>query len=286
MSKRTLKQHYVSEFYIRNFSRSSKGIFSEILASGKKCPIPISNIAQEHKYYDIEIEESNLTEKGKKALAFEEDFVFLDGEMRVLSLERWFKKNEDVVAGVFRKIIADRSLLNLSIVDREHVAFFVSSLLLRGPKSRTLFNEKVFSEGIKDEYFKKPISTDMKQQLEWEVAFVNCIDECAKNILNRAWSIIIPNGDVKFLTSDNPVVLYLPLEYRKYSPNGRIGIKTPMVQIFLPICRSMLLQLNDYRYYENMRLFPDRYEICSERVAFMNELQRKQATNVLFIGDN
>ena len=105
MRDRTIKQHYVPEFYLRNFSKKKNGIYAQSVHSNKRKIVPISGVAQGKKYYDVEISPKDLTEQGKDLFSQEDGYVSEDKDMLVFSLEKWFKIYEDRAAPIIKKII-------------------------------------------------------------------------------------------------------------------------------------------------------------------------------------
>lgn len=137
-----------------------------------------------------------------------------------------------------------------------------------------------------DECFIHPINVKDYDKLVWEMTFVNNVNSISMDLLrNKQWSLVTPNdGTSRFVTSDNPVVVYLPKEYRPMKEHTLVGIETKMVQIFLPLSRNLLLQIVDSRYWSNLTPI-SKITVDVDRVNLMNRLQEQQAIYWIFIGD-
>ena len=285
MRARTIRQHYVPEFYLRNFSNMSKGICAQAIDGREQKTVSISSIAQEKKYYDVEFLSRNLTDMGENVFAEEEDYVFKDKDMLVLSLEKWFKLNEDRVAPIIDRIIKYPFYNPLkNEEEKKDLALFISMLLVRGPNSKKIFEKKIEINSLKrslDKYFKDTIGDEMEKKLLWMHTFSHCVSSFAEKLyFCKDWSLVYVASDVSFITTDNPLLLHLPKPFSCCISN--IGIMTPMVQILLPLGRKCLLLINHSQYEYYGHNVPDKYIISKSRALELNELQRKQAICWIF----
>jgi hypothetical protein len=267
-----------------------KGINAESVDTKKKTRVPILSVAKVDKYYDIEFNEDDLTEKGREIFAFDGRDIFRDKKVCVASLEKWFKFYEDAAAPIIRKMIIDKSLNKISDLNKCNIAVFIILLLVRGPHSKKLFEKKVLDcDMLEDKTlngcFKKPLEEKYIKKIKWEQAFLSSIRSLANWLIyNMNWSLVYPicNSE-RLITTDNPVVLYLPKVFYESNPLIKsIGVKTPMAQMFLPLSPNCLLQIVDSQYDQNIECFPNSYGIQNERISLLNNLQRKQALQWIF----
>ena len=281
---RTIRQHYVSEFYIRKFSENAKIVFARSKDGKISRYLPILDLAQGKKYYDIEIDEDQLTEDGKRIFSMDAPYVFRDKGKLVASIDPFFKNNEDEVSKVINKIEQKILFNHFTIEDKEHLALFVLMLLLRGEQSNKLLDDLLLDEAFREiaysanKYFTSKLDNKDLDKLAWMNCIVNAVydGELLTKLLYRRWMFLyIKKGGNKFITSDNPVIIYLP-NYNRflYSGSVGVGIMTPGVQIMLPLSPYALLLLD----YSNIELNgPCVYETNSEFVSRINSIERRQS---------
>ena len=212
----------------------------------------------------------------------------MDGNKRVISLDRWFKNNEDTSSSLIREILRNHGRINLNINGKTILSVFVASLMLRGPYFEDLYNEKydciIKKIGLDDYNFNNEQNYYINKRVRYFLVMSNLI-KCVSNELlrNKIWMFTTPqNSESKYITSDNPVVLYCPknsvLEYKR-----RIGLGDSMVQICVPLGRDLMLQIVDSKYWEKFRDIPNCIEVNDNRVKLMNELQCRYAIEFTFI---
>jgi len=211
----TRKQHYVPQFYLRNFSCNGKSVGTHIISSSKT------------------VQSASI-----KEVAYEDYLYGKDGV-----LESRLANCEGLFATIVKKIIDNKSS---SITDEEftHLVFFVLFSDMRTQEVAEDNNEHLVAElraekQIAPELFSELNPEDIKYTIPNLSALQAAID-IAPLFNDLSFMIIVNNTDYKFITSDNPVALYNPFALKRgYQPNwgyGQFGI-----QIFMPLSPTLCL---------------------------------------------
>ena len=277
MSNKTIKQHYVPQFYLKNFSNKSKEgffIYCYDIDENKQYPANIKNIAEEKYFYKIG----------------DEDF------------EEFFRKTEDLASPIINNLSKNGKIKPLNVIkNREILSSFLSVQFFRTKETRedlletfskisthlqkhNLNNEmELFVEQIDEKYIKH-------HQIEFiDRASRKMVDE----LLFKKWVVLKNKTEIDFLTSDNPIVLY--------NPHGLLGFASEYIHIFYPINPKLCLCLLDSFNYSNFgecNKFDDdevlinirKTETCKinsiDDVNLINDVQSKNATKHIFSKNN
>ena len=269
----TIKQHYVPQFYLRNFSnRTKNGFFIHCYDIDKNNAYPanIKNIAEEKYFYKIG----------------EENF------------EEYFQKTEELASPLINNLSKNEKIKPLNNVkNREKLSLFIAIQFLRTKEMREDLLEN-FSK-ISTHLQKYNLSDDMElllKQIDEKHIKHNQMDfiihysrEIMSEILFKKWVVLKNKTDIDFLTSDNPVVLY--------NPHGLLGFASEYIHIFYPInpklCLCLLDPLNysnfgEFKRFEGDEIFlnirkTEKFQINSiDDVYLINDVQSKNATKHIF----
>ena len=270
---KTIKQHYVPRFYLKNFSnRTKNGFFIHCYDIDKNNAYTanIKNIAEEKYFYKIG----------------EENF------------EEYFQKTEELASPLINNLSKNEKIKPLNNVkNREKLSLFIAIQFLRTKEMREDLLEN-FSK-ISTHLQKYNLSDDMElllKQIDEKHIKHNQMDfiihysrEIMSEILFKKWVVLKNKTDIDFLTSDNPVVLY--------NPHGLLGFASEYIHIFYPINPKLCLCLLDPLNYSNFGEFErfdgdeiflnirktEKYQINSiDDVYLINDVQSKNATKHIF----
>jgi len=222
------RQHYVPQFYIKNFSPDNVHINVYNLKRKKGFLNEIKTTFQEKYFYGKEID-------------FEENFNYFENDQRP----------------VFSRIISDGSLRNLTVLDGVKVLYFIINQCTRTKDAKRLADSKV---DLYEKYLPS-ISQDPEFQKSPDVGIEE--PRTKKNPLfettmleSNLWvtlicdllPILIKNTtDLNFISSDAPVVKNNYIIDEKYS---FMGFQSAGLQIFLPLNPKLCLLLYDPSMYK------------------------------------
>lgn len=231
MTQGKSKDHYVPQFYLDAFAIEGAGekqphIYQYM--DGQVVSPRISDVASEKDYYTFV-----LNEGGK-------DIVTRD-------VDDFFTNIEDSAASVIQRIIQEESL-NITKEEKGKAAVFFATLAVRTPGFLNLAqalhgtamkeigmaraeNKEVLAEDVREAGMKiddKQLDElhDFVMKGEYEITFSKESKayfvakglEDAKRLsnmyFNKFWHLLVVNGKIPLLTSDNPVSIYRP----KYIP--------------------------------------------------------------------
>lgn len=274
---KTIKQHYVPQFYLKNFSNKNKnGFFIHCydIDKNKVYPANIKNIAEEKYFYKIG----------------EENF------------EEFFQKTERWASPIINNLSKNEKIKPLNVVkNRERLSLFISVQFLRTKEIREdlLENYSKISSHLQKYNLNNEMKALMDQIDEKHIKYnqMEFILLASRKILDeilfKKWVVLKNKTDIDFLTSDNPVVLY--------NPHGLLGFACDYIHIFYPINPKLCLCLLDPLNYSNFGKFnkfegdeilinirkTEKYQIKSiDDVNRINDVQSKNATKHIFSKNN
>ncbi len=283
------KQHYVPQFYLKGFSNDGVHLSFEDKVSGIVKPVNIRDIAQENRFYNLEISEDNLTKKGRETLALEKDYVFIENKKRIFSLERWFHPNEEAAAHVLINLKSKVKFQNLDYNDKVVLTDFIIMLMLRGKQGEQKFN-KIAKENKKNNdtcmgMLKHHLKKEQYQKLEWLVAIVGVYEQYQQKyrnfLLSRKWIFhSMAQGD-KLNTSDNPVILCNLNELESgIFENKTKGILSASY-VVIPLSKYCCLQITN-----EIASRPEEiiYNVCTQKLMQnINSLIKQNAVQRFFV---
>jgi len=249
------KQHYVPQFYLRQFSQDGKMVYSYNLNHKKGFGMNIKNICQEKYFYGENPE-----------------------------LEQILGKLEEIQVGIIKKIIEDSNVSFLEMEERFYLHLFVLMQYTRTKKSKDFVNQYINT--IFDEHFKPlmKLSDDLKEkgvkpelidELKITVDRPHLLAMApaimgAELIMDLLPVLILNQTNNNFITSDSPVCFY---NYVKSNNHGMVGFQSPGLQIYCPLTEKILLLFID----------PELYYIDSDEnfIIHVNEPSDVDAINKL-----
>lgn len=224
-------QHYVPQFYLRNFSEDDKNINIINLGRLEYFNGPISKQCAKPNFYSENKE-----------------------------IETAFSKLEDKVAIVIKKIIDNKSFL----INIQEYTELISFILWQSGRTNKAGQDTL--KGINDifDYLKPDLAT-MKEAKELgltldsfnkvKISFKKPALETSYRALSSTpllfdmqLVILINESKVEFITSDSPTVLFNTY-FNGKSKGGQTGYANKGLQIFLPIAPHCMVLLYDPNYY-------------------------------------
>ena len=205
-------QHFVPQFLLRNFTDSKGYLYVFDKAKRRHFRTKPRNIAAEFGFYDFHV----------------------DGELK--SFEPFLTQVEGDASIVINETIAQQTLADLTVKARVKLSMFIAIQILRvrGTRERMIslsnnLHREILARGIDPNGFVKP--------LDEEAAKIESIEQCitlsqeiGEAIASRPWMLHKSPKGSHFVLSDNPVT-----QFHVASNRRGIGVKTPGVEIYLPI---------------------------------------------------
>jgi len=257
-------EHYVPQFYLRNFSvgNNGKALFCFDKCTSKRFIVPVRNIACEKYFYDVtkadQLVEINLA------------------------------RIESKLGAAYDKLITKKDLNSLSWTDRVSLANFVAVQELRTREMREFLGDMVRQFTTKLSEHK--LSDDIKKQLqeinkaeypkEFQIRMFQNVKEFSDIILSMKWILIENNTKMLFWTSDHPINRYNP----KKDILGNLGYLSSGIQIFFPLTPLLSLCLCDLVEYF---AYPEKMKTDNiDNVIFENHLQVMWSTRFVLSQDD
>ena len=255
-----IKQHYVPQFYLKNFSKDEKSIYCYDKVKRKSYSQNIKNIAQGKYFYG-------------KDLILEKNLGYL---------ERWGSK-------YINKLIETHDLNFFSNIETKKVfADFITYQFFRTEEIRKTFEEYktknpnfLKNENSINDYFNDMLKTSF------------LFDISDKIIFRKKWVLLINKTKLEFCTSDNPVVFFSSSD--NYALNAEyVQIYFP-ISTNLCICLldpyhfynfNVPKEFNEKQVFNNINK-PSKY-ILEEQldVEMINYLEADQSTRHIFSKTN
>ncbi len=262
------KDHYVPQFYLRNFeiTHTSSRIQPKHIYSYKRgfspIPLPIQSVACE--------------------LDFD---TFAETELDAETYNKLLKMAEDVSPSIISKIIQN-PVFSISDIEKEAMSWFIALLVIRTPTAHKFLTEDILSfyrntlkpkiqkecAFNKQEIYRivkleEPSSTDeeiedtikffSEDKFDWEfvskdnnkayvrgfgVANINFV---VNDLMSKNWHLLVIEDDSFFITSDNPVSFLFPRI--QIIENTRLRD----CPIFLPLSSKKALYIHHYKFFGN-----------------------------------
>ena len=269
---KTIKQHYVPQFYLKNFSNLNKKTYHI------NC---FDKITKEN--YQSKVSNVGM---GKNFYSYEDD-----------DFEDYFHEFESKTSKIINSLVKNKKykILN-SKENRMALSSFLLIQFTRTNEVREILME--LEEKIQDFIKDKPESDDIlaiKDYFEEDIKkrHIGIIqdnhDELKFKFYNRKWILIENKTNIEFLTSDNPIA--------RYNPYGSRGFDSPYLHIFFPLSPKICLCLLDpYNYSDflkkknfssdevihNINIVKSFSIIDEDKVHYINNLQIKNSTRHIF----
>ena len=255
------KQHYVPQFYLRQFSHDGKMVYAYNLKHKKVYPMKIKNMCQENYFY------CNTPE-----------------------LEQSLGKIEEKQAEVITEVINKSNFSLIEIEDRIYLLLFILMQCTRTKDSKdfadnfvdTIFDthfkplmkesNDLINKGMKPEFIDSlKLNVDRTHLMMMLPAMLG-----VDSIRDLGMVLILNHTDRNFATSDAPFCLY---NYIKPKNHGMLGFQSPGLLIFCPLNDKMLLLLFDPELY-NVTL-NDKLIIHVEKTSDIDAINKLQIHNCL-----
>lgn len=245
MQNKTKRQHYIPQFYLRNFSIDKENLWVFDRVTNKWRFQKIQNIAYENKIYFYQVEGSEE------------------------SLEDIFTLIENLAKPIIDKLLEKKEINGWEKAD---LAMFVASLSTRIPVSRRKtekfaeseyknFARKTFSDPDKVRAMAKKGNLDKKEinglvefatdgsryfvkfpSNVWLYTMLMSSLEFARLFINMNWTVVYFKKENALITSDNPLILLGP---KNRSSDSYYGLVTPGSHKIVPLASNVCLVIED-----------------------------------------
>lgn len=219
------KQHYVPQFYLKNFSHNRHIVYAYNLIHKREFRIAIKKICQEDYFYGSDLE-----------------------------LEKSLSKIEYKQATIIEKLISNISVSSFELKDQFYLHLFILMLYSRTKISAkftdemiNIFYDQTIKPALKEKGYSSQYidSTSLKIENSQLIAMQTAM--MGTELISDLFPIFLINKtDNIFVTSDNCICLY---NYVKFKKHGTLGLQSPGLQIFCPLNKNIVLLLVDQKYY-------------------------------------
>lgn len=263
MSTQVKLEHYVPQFYLRNFSikNNGKNVFCFDKTNLKKFISSIENIACEKYFYDFPIGDKTVEEK--------------------------LADVEAIFSSAYEKLVANKDLNKLNWAERVSIAYFFAIQEMRTREMREILKD--ITKSLIKLLSRHKVSRELEKELErikaadypkeFQIRMFAHAKEFVDAILSMKWILIVNKTDMLYWTSDQPISRFNPHK----DPLGNLGYLSEGVQIFFPLNPRLSLCLCDLVEYFP---YPDRMETTDiNNIIFQNHLQMRWSTRFVLSQD-
>ncbi len=251
--KGSVRQHFIPQFYLRNFGDVIYCYDKKNMIKFKTNP---ENIAVKSDFYGGEYEEFP-------------------------SLEQEFSKIENSHSQAIKSLIEKKNYYSLNHMEKLGVCEFLGFQYLRGEQQRT--HIKSMTDATLDTMFHKIIPKDLKVALSEDniIAFqLNTIKDFRKFAVfffNMRFIVFENHTSIPFWSSDNP--LAKQNEYDKH-PFGTLGVLNRGIEIHVPITPTLSIIACDPTVFEHE---PETKDLCVKQTVIReNFLQLRSSSRFVY----
>ncbi len=264
MSSTVRIQHYVPQFYLRQFAQKKR------------------------KSYQIKcFDKSDLKSFTANTNKIACESYFFDPPGTNQPIEQWLARLERRFAKSYDRLIEHQKLKRLSASDRVGISNFLSVQWVRTREYREHIRD--FVTQLKSRLEEKNVTDQIRDDLEiWsQDDFIISLQiegmrenvrKIAPIIRRMKWILLVNNTNMPFWTSDHPFTRYNPVD-PPHSYMGNLGLLSRGIQILFPLTPKLSLTLCDPLAYGHN---PNEMEAEFGNVVFGNELQVDWSTRYLF----
>lgn len=303
-------QHYVPQYYLRNFTNEQSLICSFDKFKQKSFPSNVKNIASETYFYDF-LQDS---EGGKRVQKMEKFFSELEGKASRFTLHIQKK-----VEGIFNlrnlgkaysiKVLTSDQKLDLSCliaIQALRTRDFRNFLIEMFQKSQFIANDitEVYTiESLKK--FEEEYSVKLNEPLVEHIKSIGAdiglsilnvlktdgipvvqaqfifdhYKELSETLLNHIWMIGINDTSQPLYTSDHPVVKHRHKDFSGYSSEG--------IEIVYPLDKSILIIILEKNHFQKcISLDRNLYPLTFNDIRYYNGLQVSQSNRMVFCSED
>lgn len=270
-------QHYVPQFYLKQFSKDSLTV----------------------NLYNID--SKKLSKKGVKNICSKSYFY-----VRSESFEECLSPLENIFSDVFDKLLNEKDLSILSDEEYIFLLYFICLQYVRTNKVK-IESEEFWDAAYKG-YLKEILSSAPKlaedigitreliEKLEkWKILFTGSYDQSVSHLYGMILGLtgpfliydlepllVINNTNLDFIISDHPIILYNTF-FNNKRETLLTGFASNGLQIFCPMSPKVMIVLYDKNFYE----FNDRIQIVDleEDITAINSLQFFNCHEIILFAD-
>jgi hypothetical protein len=215
-------QHYVPQFILRRFHSDEGRLYVYDKWSRRSFASSTRNVASEKGFYNIEFDN------------------------KVVTLEPVMCEIEDAAISVINAIIDDASLASLTTVQRNAVAYFFGTQVMRTRSAREMLKhmqegfrkalpeKKIEESQLMDGFFMDNEELKISSLLNLGIA-----NDLAPQFLNKSWLLNQTPPGCSFYISDNPIVRKNDLPSSPLIGNN--GFSCPGIQVYMPLSPTITL---------------------------------------------
>jgi hypothetical protein len=257
MSK-TKRQHYVPQFYLRNFSFNENQIFVFDKNQQKVFTSAIGSVASAKFFYEWDTLNSIVGEQ---------------------FIETKFSKFESLISVILKDLILSLENSSFSqIINRtkHDIAEFIWYQMIRNPEARIVGRQlhEIIMKSLDEDDTTKNKSKIFDEKAEHvKILLLGDVSMKVKRLVSKIWIIVKNETNQSFYTSDNPVVHYTHQELHHLAH-----------EIFYPISPKFGLLILYRDLFKEFEKYENKILILrdEEYITFYNFLQVTQATRQIF----
>lgn len=301
MAKEKKNQHYVPEFYLKNWTIEGKNqIYVYDKKTKKSFLTNVNNVASERYFYDIDWLGILTDEDLKTCGIHKEDVENLAKEQ---FLENFFAND---IEGDFKNRITSiidrvskmnrweiRNCFFLNIPDKVYLSYHLSLQLLRVKAMRSRMEEEsdcieqiLRDIGASNQVVEKyTIRNNQISYLQSKmIADKNVIKDFILSFCDLTWVLLVNRTNLPFFTSDNPIGTQAHIQHPFLSMRG---LKSPGVEVFFPLSPQILLLMLDGKYHKLLNYERTIREIdLVDVIEYYNSLQFYESERYFFSNTN
>lgn len=254
-------QHFIPQFYLRNFSLNGnkKEVGTYLINKSQFIDaVPIKNQCSKPYFY------------GKDGI-----------------VENFFSNFENDIAPLFSRIKRNSDSIIIDLETTSKLFLFISLLEIRNPvffmqyqSHNTLLNEALNNEIIGDKIYLDIPEVSHEETIQAMLSLFHVVFE---GIIDLDVKILINKSKIPFICSDFPLVKYNKFLYSKRYKFTKISNGSVGIQIFLPISPEITLAFYDSKFYKIGNRKLNYFNLENEKDIFdLNILQYLNSNNCIY----
>jgi len=254
-------QHYVPQFYLRNFAVKSKTNFLLNCfdkPTGKSFLTDIRKIGAEKHFYDADDQQ----------------------------LEKTLAKLESKFNITYKNLLKSADINSLTADDKISLGYFIVTQWLRTKEKREMIKDMI--KQLIEHLSKEKLSPVLEAQLreantERSIKSLHLdllkedLPRYVDIILGMKWMLFINKTDITYWTSDHPVCMFNSLDLWPY---GNLGLLSRGIEIHFPLSPTLKLCICDPIRFNKL---PANFNVTDKQnIIFANSLQVNWSTRHIF----
>ena len=283
MEQQTERQHFVPQFYLRNFTNPKGGFFCFDKVEQRRFPANVRNVAHEHFFYGID--PSLFPPEAVPPNSYQ-------------VIEQTLSQLEGHFSAAIRELLLKGEGEGISLEQRPILSHFIVLQLLRTREFRNTLRElqtKVAQDigqrlvHLKEGQGRYRVKVEFDDST-WPLEQAKLMFDPAKTreliriLNNHIWHVGVNETEFPFYTSDNPIVRQAHIDHPFL---GGIGLQSPGVEIAVPLSPRIILILCHRGTFKRNEIYEGKpIQLVADNITHYNSLQVGQSNRYIYCSND